>query len=66
MAAMKLKKVRDKPKNKALLSQSAETALPPVRASTAIMEKTKHPFIGDSQVSIAMISAERGRRGAVA
>ena len=30
------------------------------------MEKTKHPFIGDSQVSIAMNSAERGRRGAVA
>ena len=38
----------------------------PVSARTAIMEKTKHPFIGDSQVSIAMNSAERGRRGAVA
>ena len=46
--------------------RSAETALPPVSARGAIMEKTKHPFIGDSQVSIAMNSTERGRRGAVA
>ena len=58
--------VRASPAASARSARSAETALPPVSARTAIMEKTKHPFIGDSQVSIAMNSAERGRRGAVA
>ena len=31
--------------------RSAETALPPVSARGAIMERTKHPFIGNSEVS---------------